>query len=52
MRKVSNTSKNQYRILSLVLIADVVDQIENEGIFKYFQAQRKEIRAELKSRLS
>ena len=33
-------------------MADVVDTIEEEGLAKYFQAQRKEIRAELKSKLS
>ena len=45
-------NNDENRVLSLSLIADVLKEIEKDGLRKYFQAQRKEIQSELKSKLS
>ena len=39
-------------MLSLSLIAEIVKEIEMDGISKYFNDQRKEIRNELKAKLT
>ena len=41
----------KYSMLTLTLIAEIVNEIEVDGMSKYFQAQRKEIRNELKAKL-
>ena len=51
-RKVNWEKNNLYfRVLSLNLIADVVNELEKDGLSKYFQQQRLEILSELKTKL-